>query len=61
MSLPIVCLEGFELSGGSSEMKCNADGEWTTSATCTPIGKIDMVLVILFNDFFKVFLRILVL
>ena len=41
ISLPIVCLEGFELTGGTSEIKCKADGEWTTSAICTLIGKID--------------------
>ena len=41
ISLPIACLEGFELTGRTSEIRCNADGEWTTSATCSPIGKIN--------------------
>ena len=42
MSLPIVCLDGFEITGGTGEITCKPHGEWTTSATCTPIGKMDM-------------------
>ena len=37
MTLPIVCLEGFELIGGTSEIKCKAHGEWSTTASCTMI------------------------
>ena len=48
ISLPIVCLDGFELTEGTGEIKCDADGKWIISATCTAVGKIDMVLFLSF-------------
>ena len=38
-TVPILCNEGFELSGGSS-LKCETNGKWTTTAACDITGTI---------------------
>ena len=38
-TLPIVCNKGYKLSGGSI-IRCEVDGEWTTTATCEIVGAI---------------------
>lgn len=41
-SLPVFCMEGYKLIGGSS-IRCQVDGKWETSATCEIIGKIQLM------------------
>ena len=37
-TLPIVCEKGYKHSGGST-IRCEADGEWKTTASCEIIGQ----------------------
>ena len=38
-TVPILCNEGYRLSGGSS-VKCETSGKWTTTAFCEITGTI---------------------